>query len=588
MGLLSCAIIVAMSTPFSFASLRGVVFVKALGTSIGGARAVVEPSEFDGDGDGFRVGRDGKDNVPVAPKRVVEAVKKAGRVSDLLKPSDDLFEVRKSGRAWKPLLFEHMPDDMKRDLKQLHNDIGEYMHAKGEAWKKVEIELVKKYAKPGENIFMIGGTGAVNDEVYKRIPREEIDKHAELFNNWLINDAYGVEFPKAKDLNKRIYDFDKKYHNFVKDAFERERQKAVDAGDGAKFDRAFSKFKKSIDNENNFAFARKFMSGDNANGLVPKAYLQGYMGEKWVPNQLDIADEEAKKLMDNPDKRIVAYVDAGMIAGILDDGRMKNFFEAKRNIFQDAKDRDYAKWDANQRKAAYVDGRLDGEQLFAGLPAGGFPAKGRPIYALMMPDGLRAPEGLDGGDLDYGNVGIVMKHSVEERSKFTAGDSLNWAFLGSSPVNDPSGMSMIAAKSGLGFSAEDRRKSAAGPVKSNFEYIEAQIMGGVSVNDISYLTVKDDAVLPDEIKTRLKDMGIPVVVHSSGDIYKEPAELASKAGKQSDSYVLFATYGNRRLYVPSDKPEDGDYHGMISVDNGKRRRVENVMSLMKFGNWELV
>jgi hypothetical protein len=40
--------------------------------------------------------------------------------------------------------------------------------------------------------------------------------------------------------------------------------------------------------------------------------------------------------------------------------------------------------------------------------------------------------------------------------------------------------------------------------------------------------------------------------------------------------------------VPSDKPKDGDYHGMISIDNGKRNRVENVMSLMKFGNWELV
>jgi hypothetical protein len=48
-----CVIIVAMVDSFSFSSLRGVFLVKALGAAIGRVSSVVEPSETDGDGDGF-------------------------------------------------------------------------------------------------------------------------------------------------------------------------------------------------------------------------------------------------------------------------------------------------------------------------------------------------------------------------------------------------------------------------------------------------------------------------------------------------------------------------------------------------------
>lgn len=47
---------------------------KSLGETIGQAASAVKPSEEDGDGDGFRTGRDGKDNIPVT-KPVVNAIK---------------------------------------------------------------------------------------------------------------------------------------------------------------------------------------------------------------------------------------------------------------------------------------------------------------------------------------------------------------------------------------------------------------------------------------------------------------------------------------------------------------------------------
>ncbi len=116
-----------MGLPFSFSSLSGVRVVKSIGRSIG---AVVEPSEFDGDGDGFVMGRDGRDNVP-APRRVVDAVEGVGRVSDLLKPTDDLFEVRRSGRPWKPLLFDGLPDDVRKDISSFVREVNDVLYERG-------------------------------------------------------------------------------------------------------------------------------------------------------------------------------------------------------------------------------------------------------------------------------------------------------------------------------------------------------------------------------------------------------------------------------------------------------------------------
>lgn len=56
--------------------------VKVLGTPIGGV------SEIDGDGDGFRTGPTGKDNVPVAPK-AVETIQK--RAKDITKRIGEIF-----------------------------------------------------------------------------------------------------------------------------------------------------------------------------------------------------------------------------------------------------------------------------------------------------------------------------------------------------------------------------------------------------------------------------------------------------------------------------------------------------------------
>lgn len=91
--------------------------VKVLGRSIG---AVADPSEFDGDGDGFVMGRDGRDNVP-APVRAVG--RRVGGRSDFASlarfgvdsrfmPSDDFLgrvDVVRRGKDGAP--FFELPDD---------------------------------------------------------------------------------------------------------------------------------------------------------------------------------------------------------------------------------------------------------------------------------------------------------------------------------------------------------------------------------------------------------------------------------------------------------------------------------------------
>jgi hypothetical protein len=111
--------------------------VKALGRSIGAVTPNGEPSEFDGDGDGFRTGPNGKDNIPVTPKqvaslwsdlkqkalekdekRLLDAVKKfqqrkpkfdIPRMAELIfgaKKREDAIAARKLTRQWAKSIFE--------------------------------------------------------------------------------------------------------------------------------------------------------------------------------------------------------------------------------------------------------------------------------------------------------------------------------------------------------------------------------------------------------------------------------------------------------------------------------------------------
>jgi len=561
--------------------------VKILGRAIGTARNV-KPSEFDGDGDGFLTGPDGRDNIP-APKRVVEAAKKAGRVADILKPTDDLMEARKSGRPWKPLVFNSLPDDFKNDFYKLYDDAARHMHANGKKWRKIEAELVEKYGGPKGQRITNETFGQVTDWAKENVPEDALVEYFDVFNKYLLRSYAGKVYEDNDRLARRISELDNRYQKILLDAFDEQRKKAFNDGNGSQFDKHFKGFGEFLKDTRNVDLVSAMLQSQGSNSVISRAHTMGYEGIPWE-DQFRKADREAKNLMNNPKKRVAVFIDSSMLGQILDDKRMKNFFEAKRNVFNDEYDElaKNDKWGAAERRKSYMNGRLNGERMINGIPVKGALGKNRPIYGMVFPDGFHALDDTkDDEPLAYGDVAVVMRHSVEERTTFTAADGLNFRFVGSSPVNEPSAISMVPQKT-LAFNADDRRKRMKGDVGGSFDYIEAQISGGVSLDDIAYISVMKEDALPSEIKQRLKDMGIPVVVNSSTDLFEEPIELAQKQEDKSTGYSLFAVWGNRKLFVPSVKPDDGDLHGMISIANGKKKRVENVMSLMKFGNWELV
>ena len=230
------------------------------------------------------------------------------------------------------------------------------------------------------------------------------------------------------------------------------------------------------------------------------------------------------------------------------------------------------------------------EQEIFGIPAGaGVKAKDRPLYGLFMPDGLRASKAASSDG--YGGIVLVMKRDVENRATFTAQDSLNGGFWGASPINDPKVWSLVDRYGGIDKSAKDLNDNFDGGYGWGEGYAEAQIYGGVTTGDVAYVAVTDGGKLSESISNRLEELGIPIVYHNETKPFAEPSELRVKADDsdgKGDSYVLFATDGNRKLFVPSKRKDDYDFHGMISVGDGKRKRIENVSAVLKFGNWELV
>ena len=544
--------------------------VKILGRAIGSAKPD-KPSEVDGDGDGFLTGLDGRDNVP-APKAVVDAVKKAGRVADILKPTDDLMEVRKSGRPWKPLLLEHQPKEWLDEYQKLARETRDRMIARGKKRAEIEAEWKKKY----------GWSGSFALEDMTVVPEAAIEEMKKYWGEYLDHRTDG----DAAFL-KRMSDLDEQFKDNIRNKFKEQESKAIQAGKGEKFAKDFKTLEQYL--FRNGDVYRDLSPAEKLNDAARNAYWRATGGEYFGEgtDQFALAAKNAKDIVSNPNKRVVVHADPKMLESILEDKKMKNFFQAKRNEFIDAYNEmaAYDKWGADERKRTYMRIRLRVEQSAFGLPKSGFEGKNRPIYGMLMPDGVVSPAVIKGEYGMYGAIGIVMKHDVESRTTFTIGDSANLDYIGGSAINDPGmGLGLIHAKGMLAGGGKEQvnRNIAAGG------YAEAQIFGGVSVNDIAYINIADEVELPPSVLETLRKLNIPVVNHKDETVFVEPEELRVKADVVSEGFVLFATRNNDKLFVPNKRPEEGDLSGMISLDGKKAKPIENVLSIMNFGYWELV
>lgn len=209
----------------------------------------------------------------------------------------------------------------------------------------------------------------------------------------------------------------------------------------------------------------------------------------------------AKRVKDAfADKKIAIRVTPKSLEHILDDKRFKSQFESGKSK---------GKNDPQARTSIE-------RQLFGIKDKTWQNVEKRPIYGYVAMDGVR-PVGIGSNQVgdpstdqlsQYGQIQVVLKDSVRDRTTAMFGDSMNNMYEGlPSSVNQPSWFSYLATSGGLtshGLTGLDRSGTS-----SEFRagsYAEAQIHGGVTINDI------EEIVLPNApsaaLKKQLNDAGV--------------------------------------------------------------------------------
>lgn len=140
------------------------------------------------------------------------------------------------------------------------------------------------------------------------------------------------------------------------------------------------------------------------------------------------------------------------------------------------------------------------EQLF-GIDPKTSPKETRPVYGYVAVNGIRWQK-RDSALGQYGNVQVVLKDQVRERTTASNGNSMGHrGSVMPSPVNDPQYWSWATRGQQQGQYSVDPEELA------QRSYAEAQIHGGVDVGDIEEVVFAREP--EDRVKRRLEEKGIP-------------------------------------------------------------------------------
>jgi hypothetical protein len=161
----------------------------------------------------------------------------------------------------------------------------------------------------------------------------------------------------------------------------------------------------------------------------------------------------------------------------------------------------------------YAEARNDLEKGLWGIPEN---AKS-PIYGY-----IDSPIhfGVDNMTRMYGDVKIVLKDTVVNRATITAGDSANHGLIPVRMSDARSGNLTNAQVHGAYISRAFQRgaDTVSQPVtsmrgKDKIDYFEAQIHGGVTLNDIKSVRVSKYSTISDSTISTLKEKGIEVIYY---------------------------------------------------------------------------
>ena len=151
------------------------------------------------------------------------------------------------------------------------------------------------------------------------------------------------------------------------------------------------------------------------------------------------------------DARIAVAVDSSLLDKILESGRFKSQFETKTS-----------------KGTLSFKHRSENDTAQLGYHPSVDPEK-RPIYGYVTTGGTIDDEKLT-SVRQYGEVQLVMRKEVEARSTYTTEDSLN------DPTMTPAPFGVPSARTGVQPASE-------------YSYAEAQMHGGVSIEDVEFAVV---------------------------------------------------------------------------------------------------
>lgn len=238
---------------------------------------------------------------------------------------------------------------------------------------------------------------------------------------------------------------------------------------------------------------------------VQKAIERSAERNKFTTQQVEQYVQQALTQISQAD--IAVAVPKSTIDNILSDGRLKTQFETGTS-------------GATTNKAWRAEAELKG----LGIPET-LPDAQRPIYGYMN----FSPETRSLTQRGYGDITFILDEKVRGRTTIGAGDTMDNFRRGNmvaAPIDSPN---ILAADHEVSNLVDYARTGDAKEfVYSGVGYVEAQVQGGVSLDDVAYVLDEKGALTPQQVQ-QFSARGIQVL---QGDAAKTVGKLPTRTVQQ--------------------------------------------------------
>ena len=241
-------------------------------------------------------------------------------------------------------------------------------------------------------------------------------------------------------------------------------------------------------------------------------------------------------IVDSPNTRIVIHAPVSAVGGIATSGRFKSQHETGRS----------KGFKGKEAREAF-------EAASIGTVAGADKSK-TPIYGAVHVGGVQDANAF--GLSQYGEVGFVLRRDTHQRATFTDGDSLSLCYEASPMTGTQTrfnghsvngGVDAAAGWSRRGTPEEFSESLQRKPKPISSPYREAQVLGGVSLADVEYVTVPSGTKFPEASRRKLAKAGIPIVEY-------DRASFTPLKGVDADGEPEFTSSKEGGIWTPLPEP----------------------------------